>query len=99
MVNLANVSNASSLYNIASYTNDNVGGLLFDGGMVVFFVILLFVSRRFNYPLEYSFAVAGWVCFLASAFFWYSALVSGVLVFLFLAVAAFSSLYIYGQGR
>ena len=58
MVNMTAVSNITSLQGIAYYTNNMTNGLLFTGGMVVFFIIILVALVKNGEPFENGLAVA-----------------------------------------
>jgi hypothetical protein len=39
-MDISNISNGNTFQAVASFTNNETGGILFSGGMVVFFIIL-----------------------------------------------------------
>jgi hypothetical protein len=94
-----NLTNISSLQGVAYYTNEATGGILFSGGLIVFFFIVLMVSLRSNEDFANALAVASWSMFLVSVFFWFAHLTPTMLSLAFLFIAGFSVLYLYASKR
>jgi hypothetical protein len=94
-----NLTNISTLHGVASYTNSMTDGLLFSGGLIVFFFIVLMVSLRNNEDFGNALAVSSWVMFLVSIFFWFAHLTPTILSLAFLFIAGFSVLYLYASKR
>jgi hypothetical protein len=99
MVDMTNVSNISSLQGIAYYTNNMTDGLLFTGGIIVFFFIILMALVKSGQPFENGLAVASWSMFIVSVLFWFAQLVSPLLCLGFLVVAAFDVLYLFASRK
>ena len=98
MVNLGNVTDSSNFFDLAFYINNAVDGLLFNGGLIVFFLIILIGSRKFDVKIEHSMAAASWSTFIISGMLWFPHLTSGKLTLMYLAFAAFATAYIYWKG-
>jgi hypothetical protein len=98
-MDLTNMTNVSSLQGVAVFTNDMTGGILFNGAMLVFFIIILVVLTKNDEPFENALAVASWSMFIISAFFWFAELVPTISVLAFLFIAAFTTLYLYTSSR
>jgi hypothetical protein len=94
VVNTTGISNITSFQGLAEYTNTGVGGLLFEGGMVVFFIIMLVVLTK-NFSFEDALLVSAWSMFTISLFFWLAHLISTITPLAFLFIAGASTLYIY----
>ena len=99
MVDLTNFTNVSTLQGLVYETNNAVGSVLFSGGMIAFFIIILMVLFRNGEPFENCLAVAGWSMFVVSLIFWLGHLVPTLLVLAFLAISAFTTLYLYTTKR
>lgn len=99
MVNVANITNITSLQQMAVYSNNMSGNVLFDGGMFVFFIILLVALLRFNNDFEGSLAISSWTMFIVSALFWMAKVVDVKTVLAFLIIASFTGLYLYSSRR
>jgi hypothetical protein len=100
MVNVTGISNITSLQGLAFYTNNAVDGILFSGGIIVlFFVMLMVLLRNASYeePFVNVLAVSSWSMFLISAFFWLAHLVPTIMPLGFLLLGAFSVLIMYSQ--
>jgi hypothetical protein len=98
-MDLTNFTNVTSLQGLAYTANNAVNNILFDGGMIAFFIIILMVLFRNGEPFENCMAVAGWSMFVVSLIFWLGHLITTLLVLAFLMIAAFSTLYLYTQKR
>ena len=97
MVDMTNLTNITSLQGIAYYTNSMTDSLLFTGGIIVFFFIILMALIKNGEPFENGLAVASWSMFVVSLFFWFAQLVPTGLPICFLIVAAFDTLYLYAS--
>ena len=49
MVDLTNFTNVTTLQGLVYETNSSVGGILFTGGMITFFIIILIHTYRYKY--------------------------------------------------
>lgn len=98
-INMTGLDNVTSLQGLAFYTNNAVDGVLFTGGLIVLYlVMLMFLSRR-GEDFANVLAVSSWSFFLVSGFFWLAHLITTLLPLLFLFLAGFSTLYIYASKR
>ena len=100
VVNTTGLSNVTSLQGLAVYTNNATDGVLFTGGLIVmFFVMLMVLLRQGNYeePFVNVLAVSSWSMFVISMFFWFAQLISTMLPMGFLLLGAFSVLYMYSS--
>lgn len=91
---MTNLTNVTTLQGLAAYTNNYTNGVLFDGGMFVFFIILLMGLLKFNNDFEASIMISSWSMFVVSSLFWLAHLVSIIVIIGFLILAALSALYI-----
>ena len=82
-INLTNFTNANNILDIAQYSNNSTGGLLFNGLIIVIFLIL--VMAFYQYPLKYRVLVAGWICTVLSSLLWFAGLLQLGFVLGFLA--------------
>lgn len=96
-MNTANFTNISSLQSLASFTNANSGDLLFNGAMVVFFVIIVLFLNRNQLSFENNITVAAWLMFLVSTFLWFSHLVVTFIPLIFLLISAIGTFYLYSS--
>jgi ABC-type Fe3+-siderophore transport system permease subunit len=99
MVDLTNFTNVTTLQGLVYETNNVVGNILFTGGMITFFIIILMTLLRNGEPFENCLAVSGWSMFVVSLIFWLGHLVPTLLVLAFLMISAFSTLYLYTTKR
>ncbi len=90
-----NVSNITGLGSFASYTNDATGGILFSGGIIVFFIIVLVLLLKFERPFEEALTVSSWLFFIVSILFWTGQFISLIFPLFFLAISSFGTLYIF----
>lgn len=98
-MDVSNITNISGFAEMASFTNNAVDGILFSGGLIVFFIIILMVSIRNGEPFENVLAASSWVMFVCSMFFWFAHLVPTSLPIAFLIVSAASTLILYASRR
>jgi len=102
-VDFSNISNITSAQGLAYYTNNAVDGILFTGGMIAFFIIILIVLYRSaevnGYDFGSMFTVASWSMFVISGFFWLAKLVPTLLVLMFLFFSAIGVIYLYSSRR
>jgi hypothetical protein len=99
MVDFTNLTNATSLQGIAYYTNSMTDGILFMGGIIVFFIIILVTLVKNDEPFENALAVASWSMFIVSLFFWFANLLPTLIPLAFLFIAALDTLYLYSSRR
>lgn len=92
--NLTNLTSATGFYDVASFANEATDGA-FMALMVlaVFFVILIAMAYRRDFKV--GLASASFIVFVLSGVLAFAGLVNVMLVWAFLAVAAFSILYLY----
>ena len=96
IIDLSNVTqNATALYGVTKYTNDATSGVLMNGGLIAFFIIILLASRKFGVPFVDSLAVASWSMFVLSVFLFALQMVFGLLVFVFLGLAIIATVVLY----
>lgn len=97
MADLSNLTGVDTVQELMFFTNNAVSGILFSGGMAVFFFIILVALLKNNEPFENALAVASWVMFVVSAFFWLAHLLPTIVPLAFLVIAAFDLLYLYAS--
>lgn len=95
MVDMTNLTNVTSLQGLAYYTNSMTDSLLFTGGVIVFFFIILMALAKLGEPFENALAVASWSMFIISTFFWFAQLVPTIIPLALLLIVAFDTLFIY----
>ena len=95
-MNTTGLTNITGFQGIAEYTNNATSGLLFNGGIIILFVIMLIVLMR-NESENFLnvLAVSSWSFFIISIFFWFAHLTSTVLVLGFLFAAGVATFMIY----
>jgi len=96
-----NTTSINGVGSLAKWTNDAVGGILFDGAMIVFFVIILiiYLKSNDNPDIESAFTITSFIMFIASLFFWIGEFVDGIMPLLFLIFTALGVLYLYTSRR
>jgi hypothetical protein len=73
-----------------------VDGILFSGGLIAFFFILLLVLVKMgNNNWASVLSVSSWSMFLVSTFFWYADLVSVLFPIAFFSLGAFGIFMLY----
>lgn len=97
MVDMSVIGNITGLQGLAYYTNNAVDGVLFQGGVIVLFVVMMMVLMKNDEPFINAFAVSSWSMFVLSGIFWFAQLVPTIFVLGFLFCAAFSVLYLYAS--
>lgn len=96
-VNTTGINNITSLQGLASYTNTMTDGLIFTGGIIAIYIIMLIILTKNDEPFINAFTVTSWIMFLTSIFFWFSNLIPTLLVVAFLVFSAFGTLTLYTQ--
>jgi len=97
-IDTSNFTNLTSLQAVAQFTNNSVDGVLFTGGMIVFFIILLMFLIKFNQmPFENNFTVGSFVMTFVSTFFWYAKLLPTAVPLIFLAFTVVGTFMLYGS--
>lgn len=97
-MDLTNLTSGSqTLQGVALWTNNNVNGVLFTGGLIVFFIIIVMALQRYAEPFENILAVSGWSMFIVSLFFWFAHLVPTLLVLFFLLMAVVGTFQMYAS--
>jgi len=90
--NNTGLTNISGIQGLASYTNNATSGILFTGGMITLFIVLLFVLLKNEQPFENAFAASSWAMFIISSLFWLAELVPTLVPLGFLLCAGISVL-------
>lgn len=96
-IDLTNVTNSTTLQGLAYYTNNMTDGILFIGGIVAMFIIMLMVLIRNQQPFENALAISSWTTFIVSVMFWFAKLLPTIIPLMFLMFTAFSTLYLYSS--
>jgi hypothetical protein len=100
-VDLSNYTDVGNVQNLALAVNNDVGGILFVGGMFAFYFIILLItyriSERNGEDFGVPFTATSWVMFIVSGFFWFAKLLPVVIPLLFLFISAFGVLYLYAS--
>jgi len=92
MVDMTNLTNITGLGSLAKFTNNSTDGVLFTGGLIVFFIIILVGLFKNGEPFENALVVSSWSMFIVSILFWYGELVPPLVPLGFLVTAAVSVL-------
>ena len=90
-IDLGNLSNVQNTFDVVTYANSVSEGILFTGLMVVLFVILLLIFKR--YTFERGFLAASWIMFLISVIVWFLKLIPIGVPITFLVSAVLTFLY------
>lgn len=96
-VNTTGINNITSLQGLASYTNTMTDGLIFTGGIVTLYIIMLIILTKNDEPFINAFTVSSWIMFLTSTFFWFSNLIPTITVVAFLVFSSIGTLILYTQ--
>jgi len=96
-----NTTTITGMGALAKWTNTAVGGILFDGAMLVFFVIIIIIYLKSadNPDFESAFTVTSFIMFIPSLFLWVGELLDGIIPLLFLIFTAIGVLYLYTKNR
>lgn len=99
MYNLTQIQGADvNFYKILLFGNTATEGLLIGGLMLaVFFVMLFRLASKNEFAI--SLLASGFVCFILSAILVYIELLGMIFPLSFLAIMAFSGLYVYTARR
>lgn len=98
MVDLSNfTAGLGSFSGMAYQANSVTDGVLFTGGVGVFFFIILLAMLRNERPFEEGLAVASWSMFLVSGLLWLGHLVFDLVPILFLVLGVFDVIYLYAS--
>jgi len=103
MVDFTNLTNTSNFQQVALYTNNATDGILFTGGIIAFYIIILMYLYRnmeqSGYEFSAVFTATSWVMFIISGFFWMADLISTPMPLMFLLFSAFGTIYLYASRR
>ena len=91
------LNNITSLQGMAYYTNVHTDGLLFTGGIIVLYFVMIMVLLKNDEPFINVLATSSWSMFILSMFFWLAQLIPTLLVLGFLMLGAFSVLFMYAN--
>lgn len=94
-MNTANITNITSLQKLAYVTNNYTDGVLFIGGLIVFFIVILMILIKNEQPLPNALAISSWSIFIVASLLWYASLVPTIIPLTFLILTAFTTLYLY----
>lgn len=93
LYNLTNLTNADNLGDVMLFSNEVTGGVLIGLLLVAIFFIMLMALKRWEFAN--ALLASSWVSFLLGIVLSYGGFVNILLPLGFLAVAAFTALYIY----
>jgi hypothetical protein len=94
MMSYENITYINSLSDLAIFTDANTGGILFTGGMIVLFIIMVMVLTRNNDDFIMSLAGSGWTFFIISSLFWLAHLIQPLVPLAFLFISGVTTLYL-----
>lgn len=92
--NITGFQNAQTVSDIAVWSNQVTNFLFVDSFMIAIFFIFILVFKAKN-DFDDSILASSFVCFILSTFLRLANLVSFTLVLVFLAILAFTSLFIF----
>jgi ABC-type Fe3+-siderophore transport system permease subunit len=96
-MNITDLTNSTTLQGVAYYTNNQTDGVLFTGGIIVMFIIILMNLLRTEQTIEQALGISSWVTFMVSIMFWFAKLLPTIIPLMFLMIAGFTTLYIYSS--
>ena len=94
-MNTTGINGIDSLQGLAYWTNTQVSGLLFTGGLIALFIVAVMVLLRNDENILNALTITGWTFFILSLFFWISELVAVVLPILFLSISLVGTILLY----
>jgi hypothetical protein len=102
-MDFTNLTNVSTMQGVAYYTNNATDGILFTGGIIVFFIIILMYLYKNMENNGYSFVgiftTSSWIMFVVSGFFYLSKLIPTLLPLMFLILSAIGTIVLYSSSR
>ena len=100
-MDFTNLTNVSTMQGVAYYTNNQTDGILFTGGIIVFFIIILMYLYKNMENNGYSFVgiftVSSWIMFVVSGFFYLANLVQTLIPLMFLLFSAIGTIVLYSS--
>jgi hypothetical protein len=93
-MNTTLINNITDFQTLASATNSAVDGILFTGGMLVFYIIMIVIFIRYDQPIENAVTSSSWIMFMIAGLFWYAELVPTLIPLAFLFIAGLGVLYL-----
>lgn len=97
MYNLTTLQNSVGFVDLVSYANESSAYTLTGGLMIaVFFVSLLLMIR---WGFDNALLTSGFICFVLSGFLTYADVLSIYFTLVFLAITAFTGLWVYTTKR
>ena len=93
MYNLTNLTDASTAYDVAKFTNEVTNGSFWTMVIFAIFLVLLFSMKR--YDIDKALLVSSWISFIISGLLSFASLVNIIIPLAFLATAGFMTLYVF----
>ncbi len=90
--NMTALHNASNVYDLVVYANDSTGQILV-GLFVIAVFFIMFVGLKRNAEFAESLLASSFICFVISGFFTYGKLLNMIFPLIFLAITAFTILF------
>ena len=95
--NLTILQEADTMGKIAIYANNASNGILMGGFMIAIFFVMMFVLKRWDF--DDALLSSSFVCFILSSILAYSKLLNIIFPLGFLAITAFTALYVFVAKR
>lgn len=97
MYNLTNLTTAQNIGDVTLTANNYSQGFLFGGALVAVFFIMLMGLLRWGF--DTALIVSSWTCFILGIILSFGGFVTITLPLAFLAIAAFTTLFLWASGR
>ena len=95
-MNLTNLTSSQGIYDISVYANNSSGGILFNG-FIIIFVLILFLAFLKSGTLKAG-LTASWIGFVLGALLLSMGLVSVFTLILLLLMAAIFTFFVFQDG-
>lgn len=96
-MNTTGLNTLSDFQALAYYTNNMTDGILFGGGVIVLFIVLLLVLIRNDRDFGDALTVSSWSFFIISALLWFASLIPTLYPLGFLFLAGFGTMFMYAS--
>jgi len=93
VMNLTNLTNSDTLFEIAQYSNSSTSGVLFNGFLIVF-VIVMFLAF-YKKDATNAFLASSWIGAILGVLLYTAGLVSLITILILLILAAGSAVFVY----
>jgi hypothetical protein len=97
MYNLTNLTTAQNIGSVVAFANNTSRGILFGGALIAIFFVMLVSLKKWDF--DAALIMSGWTCFVLGIILAYGGFVQILFPLAFLAIAAFSAMYMWASGR